>query len=112
MRHREIPISKDAFRVRMPATGAPTEQWVEASRSTKIRRDLSGPVAILFIAQAILGERCDAGQAIGFVFTLGGGMATSLLKDQPLERGACSVSPLSIRRSLIEIEPRPRLPSR
>jgi hypothetical protein len=41
MRHKEIPISKDAFRVRMPATGAPTEPWVEARRSTKIRRDLS-----------------------------------------------------------------------
>jgi EamA-like transporter family protein len=40
-----------------------------------------GPVAILFLAWAILGERLNAGQAIGFVFTLGGGIATSLLKE-------------------------------
>ena len=40
-----------------------------------------GPVATLFLAWAILGERPNAGQAIGFVFTLGGGIATSLLKD-------------------------------
>ena len=40
-----------------------------------------GPVATLFLAWAILGERPNAGQAIGFVLTLGGGIATSLLKD-------------------------------
>jgi hypothetical protein len=29
----------------------------------------------------LLGERPNAGQAIGFVFTLGGGIAISVLKD-------------------------------
>ena len=38
-------------------------------------------VATLFLPWAILGERHNARQAIGFVLTLGGGMATSLLKD-------------------------------
>ena len=43
-------ISDLNLEVRMPATGAPTEPWVEASRSTEIRRGLSGPVATLFLS--------------------------------------------------------------
>ena len=39
------------------------------------------PVATLFLAWAIPGEGPNAGQAIGFVLTLGSGMAISLLKD-------------------------------
>ena len=38
-----------------------------------------GPVGTLFLARATLGERRKATQGIGFVLTLGGGIATSLL---------------------------------
>jgi drug/metabolite transporter (DMT)-like permease len=38
-----------------------------------------GPVGTLFLARPTLGERRKATQGIGFVLTLGGGIATSLL---------------------------------
>jgi hypothetical protein len=40
-----------------------------------------GPVGTLFLARATLGERRKATQGIEFVLTQGGGIATSLLKD-------------------------------
>ena len=40
-------------------------------------------------SESFRGERPNAGQAIGFVVTLGGGIATSLLKDN----GSSSASP-------------------
>jgi len=40
-----------------------------------------GPVATLLLAWSILGERPNAAQVLGFLLTLGGGIAISLLKD-------------------------------
>jgi len=40
-----------------------------------------GPVATLFLAWALLGERPNLAQAIGFLFTLVGGLAVTLLKS-------------------------------
>ena len=42
-----------------------------------------GPVATLFLAWAVLGERPNAAQAAGFILTLAGGLAVSLIKDKP-----------------------------
>lgn len=40
-----------------------------------------GPVATLFLAWVLLGERPNAAQAVGFVLTLAGGLAVALLKS-------------------------------
>ena len=40
-----------------------------------------GPVATLFLAWALLGEQPNLAQAIGFLFTLAGGLAVTLLKS-------------------------------
>lgn len=40
-----------------------------------------GPVTTIFLAWAVLGERPNLAQTLGFALTLGGGLAISLLKD-------------------------------
>jgi len=42
-----------------------------------------GPVATLFLAWAVLGERPNAAQAAGFILTMAGGLAVSLIKEKP-----------------------------
>lgn len=42
-----------------------------------------GPVATLFLAWLTLGEHLNAGQAVGFVLTLGGGLMISVFKEKP-----------------------------
>jgi drug/metabolite transporter (DMT)-like permease len=42
-----------------------------------------GPVATLFLAWAVLGERPNAAQYMGFALTLAGGLAVSLIKEKP-----------------------------
>ena len=45
-----------------------------------------GPVTTLLLAWAILGERPNVAQAFGFLLTLGGGLAVSLIKERPAKR--------------------------
>lgn len=42
-----------------------------------------GPVATLFLAWAMLGEKLNLFQFGGFILTVGGGLAISLLKEKP-----------------------------
>jgi drug/metabolite transporter (DMT)-like permease len=41
-----------------------------------------GPVTTLFLAWGILGERPNLAQALGFILTLGGGLAVSLIREK------------------------------
>ena len=42
-----------------------------------------GPVTTLLLAWAVLGERPNLAQALGFALTLGGGLAVSLIREKP-----------------------------
>jgi drug/metabolite transporter (DMT)-like permease len=42
-----------------------------------------GPVATLLLAWAVLGERPNLAQTLGFALTVGGGLAVSLIKTKP-----------------------------
>ncbi len=42
-----------------------------------------GPVTTILLAWALLGEQANAGQAVGFLLTLGSGLAVSLLRHKP-----------------------------
>lgn len=44
-----------------------------------------GPVATLLLAWAVLGERPNLAQVLGFALTVGGGLAVSLIKTKPTE---------------------------
>lgn len=46
-----------------------------------------GPVTTLFLAWALLGEKPNIAQAVGFALTVGGGLAVSLLKTPPKPPG-------------------------
>ena len=52
-----------------------------------------GPITTVFFAWALLGERPNIAQAIGFVLTLGGGLAISLVKERSAATAANAAAP-------------------
>jgi drug/metabolite transporter (DMT)-like permease len=80
------PVFVDGVILALLGTVAPTLLLALGLRRTTPQRfaiiGAIGPVATLLLAWAVLGERPNAAQALGFALTLGGGLAVSLMKGE------------------------------
>lgn len=81
------PVFVDGAILAVLGTVAPTLLLALGLRRTTPQRfaiiGAIGPVATLLLAWCVLGERPNAAQALGFALTLGGGLAVSLMKNEP-----------------------------
>jgi drug/metabolite transporter (DMT)-like permease len=84
------PVFVDGMILALLGTVAPTLLLALGLRRTTPQRfaiiGAIGPVATLLLAWTILGERPNAAQTLGFILTLGGGLAVSLIKSDPAPR--------------------------
>jgi drug/metabolite transporter (DMT)-like permease len=90
MFHLPASVYGDGAILAILGTVAPTLLLSVGLRRTNAQRfaiiGTVGPIATLLLAWAVLGERPNFGQILGFALTMGGGLAVSLMKAEPAPR--------------------------